>query len=56
MTAPEVDVGRGEIAEALELAPVVVMIDKRCDDLPPEISRLKAHHADTCSSLKGVVH
>jgi hypothetical protein len=47
VAAPEVDVGRGEIAEALELAPVVVMIDEHCDNLPLGIARLRAHHPAT---------
>ena len=37
IAAPEVDVGRGEIVEALVVAAVVVMIDER-RDLPFEIT------------------
>lgn len=36
-TAPEVDIGRGEVLQALVIAPVVVMIDKGID-LMPEIT------------------
>ena len=38
LAAPEVDVGGGEIVEALVVAAVVVMIDER-RDLPLEITR-----------------
>ena len=38
VAAPEVDVGRGEIADALVVAAVVVVIDER-RDLPLEIAR-----------------
>ena len=38
IAAPEVDVGRGEIVEALMVAAVVVVIDER-RDLPLEIAR-----------------
>ena len=34
LAAPEVDVGRGEVLQALVIAPVVVMIDKGIDLLP----------------------
>ena len=37
MTAPEVDVGRGEIVDALVIAPVVVVGDE-CIDLSFEIA------------------
>ena len=37
MTAPEVDVGRGEIVDALVIAPVVVVRDE-CIDLSFEIA------------------
>lgn len=37
LAAPEVDIGRGEVLQALVIAPVVVMIDKGID-LMPEIT------------------
>jgi len=37
LTAPEVDVGRGEIVDALVIAPVVVVRDE-CIDLSFEIA------------------
>ena len=38
LSAPEVDIGRGEVLQALVIAPVVVMIDKGVD-LLSEITR-----------------
>ena len=34
LTAPEVDVGRGEVLQALVIAPMVVMLDEGVDLLP----------------------
>jgi hypothetical protein len=34
LAAPEVDIGRGEVLQALVIAPAVVMIDKGIDLMP----------------------
>jgi hypothetical protein len=49
LTAPEVDVGRGEIVDALVIAPVVVVRDE-CIDLSFEIA---GHRLDKAGSKVG---
>ena len=61
LTAPEVDVGRGEIVDALVIAPVVVVRDE-CIDLSFEIAGqlivleqdavLEAHPRSTISGFR----
>ena len=53
LAAPEVDIGRGEVLQALVVAPMVVIIDKGIDRLPEITGHVVVFQQDAV--LQGLV-